>query len=1143
MLLLFILIPVLAIQAYIYYDDYQARRALEFQANLEVARAVARTFESFVQDVILHELVIGLAITSSQPMASEDITRLLISSPSNVAVRDFTWLNPKGNAIYSGNPAVVGNSYSDRSFFRDVANGREWAVGELVISRATGKSIFGVSRGIRDEKGSLLGVVVAIIIPENLDARLAVERGKGGGHTLVDSKGMLVYRYPAINPTWEERNWLKQYPEFEEVLKGQEITKTVYAAYEKKNRLVSFTPVSFIGWAATAGKPEEDVVRPILTSMVKSALLFLSVSFVAFFIALAVSRKIASPVTELSAHALALGHGEKPGQVTFNDISEFQNLAESFNAMAEKVQTRETALRESEKRWSVTLASIGDAVIATDMGGRITFLNKVAELLTGWSMADAAGKPVQEVFRIVNEHTRAIVEDPVSKVIQTGMIVGLANHTMLLRKGGGEMPIDDSGAPIRDDDGCILGVVLVFRDITERKQVEVSLQESERRYSDMLRRVELVSVTLDRDAKITFCNDYLLRLTGWRREEVLGSNWFERFIPPENDELKGTLEELLNDLPSAWHHENEILTRSGERRLIRWNNSVLHSNSGEVIGTASIGEDITDRKHAERKLAETSQRLRALMEAVPVGISFSNDATCQSISGNPAVLAQFEVATVDNLSASAPDAAAPGRQVRFFRDGREITDAELPLQRAVRENAVIPPMELEVRLPGGRLWFTEASGAPVHDEQGHVIGGLAVTVDITERKRAEDALRQTNLYLEQRVQERTAELKERADQLGRLSSQLTMVEQRERKRLAQILHDGLQQYLVAAKMQVGGLIEQAPDAALKQAATEVEDLLSESVKVSRSLAAELSPPILQEAGLLAGLEWLSRWKYDKHGLKVQLTMQMDAPVLTEDVKVLLFESIRELLLNVVKHAKTDSARVSLFQQDERSLQIIVSDNGVGFDPASVGANCENFGLFSIRERLSLIGGRLEVDSSPGKGARFTLTAPLTIKKPIESMPCAQPDKIDLINVDPLIKSDGKIRILLTDDHAVMREGLARLLGQESDFDIVGQASNGQEAVEMAGALLPDVILMDISMPGMNGIDATQVIHQRHPDIRIIGLSLYQEEERAKAMLDSGAVFYLTKSGPPADLRAAIRSCIKEKSGAGTENAESPPLKI
>ena len=152
--------------------------------------------------------------------------------------------------------------------------------------------------------------------------------------------------------------------------------------------------------------------------------------------------------------------------------------------MAEKVQTRETALRESERRWAVTLASIGDAVIATDTGGRITFLNKVAELLTGWSMDDAAGKQVQEVFRIVNEQTRAIAEDPVRKVIQTGMIVGLANHTVLLQRGGGEIPIDDSGAPIRDEEGRVLGVVLVFRDVTESKQAEDAVRAAKEKLEE-----------------------------------------------------------------------------------------------------------------------------------------------------------------------------------------------------------------------------------------------------------------------------------------------------------------------------------------------------------------------------------------------------------------------------------------------------------------------------------------------------------------------------------------------------------------------------------------------------------------------------------------------------------------------------------
>jgi methyl-accepting chemotaxis protein len=160
---------------------------------------------------------------------------------------------------------------------------------------------------------------------------------------------MLVYRYPAINATWEERNWLKDYPEFEEALKGREIAATVYAPFEVKNRLVGFTPVASIGWAASAGRTEEEVISPILFSIANNALLFLSVSLAAFFIALAVSRKITNPVRALRAHALALGRGEKPEPVGISDELELQDLADTFHAMAEKVRAREMELRASEE--------------------------------------------------------------------------------------------------------------------------------------------------------------------------------------------------------------------------------------------------------------------------------------------------------------------------------------------------------------------------------------------------------------------------------------------------------------------------------------------------------------------------------------------------------------------------------------------------------------------------------------------------------------------------------------------------------------------------------------------------------------------------------------------------------------------------
>jgi diguanylate cyclase (GGDEF)-like protein/PAS domain S-box-containing protein len=152
-------------------------------------------------------------------------------------------------------------------------------------------------------------------------------------------------------------------------------------------------------------------------------------------------------------------------------------------------------------------------------------------------------------------------------------------------------------------------------------------------------------------------------------------------------------------------------------------------------------QDITERKWAERQLFETHERLNALMQALPVGVSFSADATCQHITGNPMLLAQFEMTPQDNVSASAPEATDVGRQVRYFHHGQEIGDTELPLQRAVAENRVIPALELEIRLPSGRCWLAEVIGAPLHDAKNQTIGGLAVVMDITERKRLEEDLR------------------------------------------------------------------------------------------------------------------------------------------------------------------------------------------------------------------------------------------------------------------------------------------------------------------------------------------------------------------------------------------------------------------
>jgi signal transduction histidine kinase len=247
-----------------------------------------------------------------------------------------------------------------------------------------------------------------------------------------------------------------------------------------------------------------------------------------------------------------------------------------------------------------------------------------------------------------------------------------------------------------------------------------------------------------------------------------------------------------------------------------------------------------------------------------------------------------------------------------------------------------------------------------------------------QRKHAEEQIRTLNAELEQRVIERTAVARRRASQLRVLAAQLTMVEQRERRRLAQVLHDHLQQLLVATRLKTGMLSRRLQDENARPLVEQVDQLLVECIQASRSLTMELSPPVLYDAGLIPALEWLARQMREKHALDVEFESDPRAGEVAEETAVLLFSAIRELLFNVVKHAGVHRARVCVGVTDCDQVRIVVCDQGSGFDPAGLhgdGVGSGGFGLFSIRERLELLGGKLVVEATPGKGSRVEILAP------------------------------------------------------------------------------------------------------------------------------------------------------------------------
>lgn len=386
-------------------------------------------------------------------------------------------------------------------------------------------------------------------------------------------------------------------------------------------------------------------------------------------------------------------------------------------------------------------------------------------------------------------------------------------------------------------------------------------------------------------------------------------------------------------------------------------------------------------------------------------------------------------------------------------------------------------------------------------------------------------------------------LQQRTHRLQRLSLELSRAQHEERRRIAAEIHDYLAQLLVVGRLKLSQANQIPVSQKARALLREIDQVLDQSLTYTRTLVAELSPRVLDHAGLPAALTWLAE-QMRHHGLDVQVSLPptgVEALPLADDVAMAMYQSVRELLLNIVKHAQTERAKLSMAIDEATHLRITVSDEGRGFDGSAKlegPPHAMTFGLFSIRERLAALGGRFDLDSAPGKGTRASLVLPIS--------PVTDPGASSICPSAPFYAEErpgsGQIRVLLVDDHTMVRQGLRELLESGRpvalaksgprkrsqtatprpaypDIEIVGEVSNGIEALEAARALVPDVIVMDVHMPKLNGVVATREILRILPQVKVIGLS--QDMDSSRAITEAGAFMHLQKASAADELYDAI----------------------
>jgi PAS domain S-box-containing protein len=517
-------------------------------------------------------------------------------------------------------------------------------------------------------------------------------------------------------------------------------------------------------------------------------------------------------------------------------------------------------VREQREWLRVTLTSIGDAVIATDAAGRITFVNPVAESLIGWTAREAIGQPISKVFRIVNEQTGRSLEDPIACVLRECRTIPLANHKALVTKDGLIVPIEDSASPILDANGRVIGVVLVFHDVTQKRRAQEALRESEERYRNLFESIDegfcIIEMLFDENGEpvdYRFLETNPAFKTHTLLHDVVGKRMKE--LEPRHEkhwfEIYGRI---------ALTGESERFTNETSRLERRWYDvfafRIGRPNERKV---AVLFNDISAHKRAEQDLRASKERFELLAQVAERLLRAENpqviveelcrlvmkNIDCQfffnylveepgkrmhlnAFSGIPKETAD-EIRHLD-FGVAVCGCVAQECQRIIAEDIQSSDDVRTKLVKSFGVQAYCcHPLKVHGRLIG-TLSFGTNTRPRFTDDEVNLMKSVCDQVAVSmQRLLAEKELNQVNESFEQQVAERTRQAEAHSQQLQKLAVELIESEERERRRIADYLHDDLQQMLAAAKMQLDSVWKSRPD---EPTLSSVKKLLEESLTTS-----------------------------------------------------------------------------------------------------------------------------------------------------------------------------------------------------------------------------------------------------------------------------------------------------------------------